>query len=312
MKIKVLKFGGTATSTKNNRDYIIEIVKKRKDEKVLIVCSAMGRIGFPYATDTLLSLIEKEKITINEVSRLLSCGEVISGVVLSNDLNKQGIKSYALSIEEAGMHNQSVDNRLILKLFRKYDVLIMPGFLYLNDNNEIRTFARGGSDLSAVICAKSLDLKEVTLYKDVDGIMPYVFPGFKQATEFDFLNYQDALALCSIGYKVIQKEALEYARKNEIEIVIKNYVNDYQGTNIGTNYPSVDIIGVSFSKDSLFVATRKIEKYKKALENCFLEKHLFVKKLTIQKTCLIFQFGINQLQIAKKLVIEKYFSNYIK
>ena len=312
MKIKLLKFGGTATSTKNNRDYIIEIIKKRKDEKVLIVCSAMGRIGFPYATDTLLSLIEKEKITINEVSRLLSCGEVISGVVLSNDLNKQGIKCYALSIEEAGMHNQSVDNRLILKLFRKYDVLIMPGFLYLNDNNEIRTFARGGSDLSAVICAKSLDLKEVTLYKDVDGIMPYVFPGFKQAKEFDFLNYQDALALCSIGYKVIQKEALEYARKNEIEIVIKNYVNDYQGTNIGTNYPSVDIIGVSFSKDSLFVATRKIEKYKKELENCFLEKHLFVKKLTIQKTCLIFQFGINQLQIAKRLVIEKYFSNYIK
>lgn len=312
MKIKVLKFGGTATSTKNNRDYIIEIVKKRKDEKVLIVCSAMGRIGFPYATDTLLSLIEKEKITINEVSRLLSCGEVISGVVLSNDLNKQGIKSYALSIEEAGMHNQSVDNRLILKLFKKYDAIIVPGFLYLNDNNEIRTFARGGSDLSAVIYAKALDLKEVTLYKDVDGIMPYVFPGFKQAKEFDSLNYQDALALCSIGYKVIQKEALEYARKNEIEIVIKNYINDHQGTKIGINYPNIDIIGVSFSKDSLFVATRKIEKYKKELENCFLDKHLFVKKLTIQKTRLIIQFGINQLQIAKRLVIEKYFSNYIK
>ena len=78
--MKIFKFGGTALATKGNREKVIDIIKK--EEKVIVICSAMGRNGFPYATDTLLNLVNVNNLTSKERARLVSCGEIISSLIL--------------------------------------------------------------------------------------------------------------------------------------------------------------------------------------------------------------------------------------
>ena len=107
MKILVQKYGGTSTSTPQTRAYIYEKISKALKEgyAVVVVLSAMGRKGDPYATDTLLNVFSGgHKLCNNrEQDMIYSCGEVISGRVASNELLQLGIKSVLLNGEQAAI-----------------------------------------------------------------------------------------------------------------------------------------------------------------------------------------------------------------
>ena len=310
MNISIMKFGGIAVSTRKNRDYIVKIVSKSYD-KILIVASAMGRIGFPYATDTLLELIDEKYIDIKEKNRLLATGEIISTIVLANQLKQNEINAYALSLKEVGIYKTHFNMENILRLFERYDVLIAPGFLYLNEQNEVETLARGGGDYSAVLLAHALNIKEVNLYKDVPGVMPFVFPGYKNVKCYEKLDYLDALALSDIGYKIVQRDALEFSKKHNISLIIKSFILDNDGTIISNFITSNSYIGTSFSKDSILIATKNIESVKEELENFFLENRLYFKELITNNNNLEFKFGVNQLQLAKKRVVDQFFGKFL-
>lgn len=309
MEIEVLKFGGTATSTKKNRDFITNIIKK-KNNKTLVIASAMGRIGFPYATDTLLNLID-ENIDSKEKNRLLATGEIISTIVLSNHLKQNNIKAYALSLKEVGIYENKVCVDTMLELFKKYDVLIAPGFLYLNELGEVMTMKRGGGDLSAVLLAEALKVDEVILYKDVLGIMPFNFPGFKQIKHFRYLSYDEALAINSLGYNAIQKEAIERAKNKKIVIVVRSFLTEEEGTIISTKASEKDYLALAVSKNSLLVATNDKDYTKIQLEELFNSNRLYYKDLMTKDYYLEYSFGVNQLQVAKKKVIETLFKEYL-
>ena len=112
MKIVVQKFGGTSVSTKERRMKVIEKVKNAIEEgfSPVVVVSAMGRKGDPYATDTLLSLLDnKFKMSNKQSTDLLTCcGEFISSVVMSNELFNEGIDSIALTGGQAGIITNNV------------------------------------------------------------------------------------------------------------------------------------------------------------------------------------------------------------
>lgn len=307
-----MKFGGMATATKNSRDYIVEIIKRIKNKKILLIVSAMGRVGFPYATDTLLQLVEEKYITDKEKSRLLACGETISSVVMAEHLNGAGLNSYALSLRETGIvlnGNIEVNTQDILYLFTQYDILIAPGFLYL-ENNEVRTFNRGGSDFSAILLADALHSRKVFLFKDVDGIFPFVAPGYNELKCYDKLSYEQALMLCEIGYQIVQKKAILYAQEHNIAIIIANYMNNQVGTIIGKEAADVEVLGMSFTKNSIKIASKTME-IKEKCETLLLEHHLFYKSVQV-RNYLEFSFGINQMQNAKKLLINNYFSDFLR
>lgn len=310
MKIRIIKFGGIATSTKKNRDYIVNIVKNHHD-KILLVASAMGRVGFPYATDTLLELIDDKYIDEKEKNRLLATGETISSIVLANQLKQNEINAYALSLKELGIYKSHVDTSNLLKLFEKYDVLIAPGFLLLNEYGEVETFTRGGGDYSAVILANALNIEEVYLYKDVSGIMPFVFPGYKNIKCYDKLDYSEALALSSIGYNIVQKEALEFAKLKNISLVLKSFILEKDGTTISEFDISHNYIGSSFTKDSILIASNNIALIREELENFFLDNRLYFKDVLENDNYLEFKFGVNQLQLAKKKVVDKFFGKFL-
>ncbi|MGN1344190.1 MAG: hypothetical protein ACI4U3_06380, partial [Traorella sp.] len=83
--MEVIKFGGTALQTKRQRENVINIINQKK-KPIIVVCSAMGRMGFSYATKTLKSLVDSNNLKDNEEGLLLSCGETISSIVLLSEL----------------------------------------------------------------------------------------------------------------------------------------------------------------------------------------------------------------------------------
>ena len=107
MKIVIQKFGGTSVSTKENREKVMEKVKESIDNgySPVVVVSAMGRKGSPYATDTLLSLVNENFIKENKLAAdlLMCCGEIISSVVMSSDMNSKNIEAFPMTGGQAGL-----------------------------------------------------------------------------------------------------------------------------------------------------------------------------------------------------------------
>lgn len=310
----VMKFGGTATSTSKTREKIVNIISKIKNKKILLVVSAMGRVGFPYATDTLLNLIDSSMSSKKEVDALLACGEIISSIVMANDLNQNNIKTCALSVKEIGLffnNDFSFKNSKIIDKFSSYNVLVIPGFIALNDDEEIVTLKRGGGDLSACVFAKFLNCSKVYLFKDVDGVLPFLSPGYKDLKFIRYLNYEEANALSDIGFKIIQEDALDFAFKNNLKIVVSNYETGKVGTIISSTSNNKRIIGMNFTKNSIKIATLfptlADEQIKKNFSNC----HLFFKSFIIKKNYVEYSLGINQLQLAKKMLVDTYFKDYL-
>lgn len=141
MTYKICKFGGTSISNDERCQLALNIVKKMsQNDKVIVVISAMGRSGDPYATDTLSSL-GNAYLSEQEKARLLSMGELVSSISFCAKLRAMGLNAYALSFRESGITTDDnyecarvikMDNSEILKLLEGYDVLIICGFVAMN------------------------------------------------------------------------------------------------------------------------------------------------------------------------------------
>lgn len=228
----IYKFGGTLVNDEESCKKIIEIVKTdlRLGLKVIIIVSALGRFGDPYATDTLLNLATE--VSSKERDRMLSLGEIISSLIFSSKLNKENISSYALSNEEIGIitddnfHNGTVkklDGKRMKELLTIYDVLIVPGFQGRSESGNIVTLGRGGSDMTALSVASMLNINEVFIAKDVGGIYSADPKIDDSAVFYDEISYDYLIELKS---KVLQLGAIKFAKENNIIIKVFSLLND--------------------------------------------------------------------------------------
>lgn len=262
MNILVQKFGGTSVESYEKMNKICEIIKKYKDENydLVIVVSAMGRKGAPYATDTLIQLCKQvnEDVSKRELDLIMSCGEIISGTLLVNILKSKKINSILLTGAQAGIITNGkygdssvidVNPCRIKEELQKNKVVVVTGFQGITENGEVTTLGRGGSDTSAVIVGAGLDAEIVEIYTDVDGIMtadPRIEPNAKV---IDHINYEEVFQMAEKGAKVIHPRAVEIAKNNNIVLKIKNTLNPGDGTSIGS-YLSREIDGyMSMNKD---------------------------------------------------------------
>ncbi|MDR0879352.1 MAG: aspartate kinase [Clostridioides sp.] len=247
MSILVQKFGGTSVESFEKMEQICEIVKKEKIKgtEVVLVVSAMGRKGAPYATDTLIGLIShvSDNPRKRELDTIMSCGEIISGTILASMLTAKGIEAEFLTGSQAGILTTSkysdarvkyINTKRILKGLSEGKVVVIAGFQGVDDDGETMTLGRGGSDTSAVAIGKALECELVEIYTDVDGIMtadPRVVP---EANIMDFINYEEVFQMADKGAKVIHPRAVQLAQSANMTLVIKNTMNpDYKGTRIG-------------------------------------------------------------------------------
>ena len=244
--IVVQKFGGTSVANFEKMAEVCEIVKKTKEagNDVVIVVSAMGRKGDPYATDTLLGLLEQvtNNPTDREKDMLMSCGEIISSTLMASMLTANGVGAVAFTGSQAGMMTNGVysdakikdiDPSRIKRELEEGKVVVVAGFQGGDDRGDINTLGRGGSDTSAVALGKALGCKYVEIYTDVDGIMtadPRVEP---DAKVLDYIDYEEVFQMADKGAKVIHPRAVQIAKDGNITLAIKNTLNpSYEGTKI--------------------------------------------------------------------------------
>ncbi len=226
----VAKFGGTCLADDESRRRTVEHCVEMVGEggRLVAVVSAMGRLGAPYATDTLLGLVSSP--TEAERSCLLACGEIVSAVVLSGLLRDAGVDAVALSGWDAGLRTvgdrcdadlSSVDRTALSGLLREHRCVVVAGFQGANESGEVTTLGRGGSDVTAVGIACALGVGSVRLYKTVESLYtadPEVVPA---AGRLERIAAEDLRQMAWQGAKVVHPRASEIAVEEGVSIEVR-------------------------------------------------------------------------------------------
>lgn len=252
MNTIVQKYGGKLVADKEKMSKIAQIITNTYDEgnKVVVTISAMGD-----TTNKLEEQISKFSVNPNkrEVDVVLSVGEQISIGLLSMILNDMGYKAISLTGWQAGIQtdnnytNSNIININAEKIQEKLNdgyIVIVAGFQGVDENMNITTLGRGGSDTTAICLAAKLEAEYCEIYKDTRCIFTADPKLVKNAKKLNFIGYNQMIELSKMGAKVLATKALEYARDNELEIVVKAVDTNEIGTKISngeclTNYPIV-------------------------------------------------------------------------
>jgi aspartate kinase len=252
MKIIVQKFGGTSLINQERRNQSIDKIKAALDKKLspVVVVSAIGRIGDPYATDTLINFVKSIGVepSPRELDILMSCGEIISAVTLSNTLKARGYNSAVFSGGQAGIITNDkflnakilrVEPKNILNALEKGVIPIIAGFQGVTEQGDITTLGRGGSDVTASIMGEALDAEMVEIYTDVDGIMTADPRIVSDAQMMDSILYDEMFQMAEYGSKVIHPRAVEIAMRCNMPLVIRNTTSEVNGTLITNDYKAL-------------------------------------------------------------------------
>ncbi|MBS4199010.1 aspartate kinase [Bacillus sp. FJAT-49732] len=247
MKIIVQKYGGTSVQSVETRLQAQAHIKQAIEDgyKVVVVVSAMGRKGSPYATDTLLSLIGGDKTLLSEREQdiLLSCGETISSVVFTQELKETGISAVSMTGAQAGfVTNNDHTNAKIIEMKCKrllhelitHDVIVVAGFQGAAKNGDITTIGRGGSDTSAAALGAALKAEWIDIFTDVDGMMTADPRIVKNARPLSVVTYNEVCNMAYQGAKVIHPRAVEIAMQAKIPIRIRSTYTNSPGTLVTT------------------------------------------------------------------------------
>lgn len=256
----VQKYGGTSVGSieriKATAERIIRT--KRQGKSVVVVVSAMSG-----ETDRLIGLANQISMNPNEreMDLLLSSGERISAALMAIAINEAGFKSMSFTGRQAGIitndtHTKAKIERITGERLRQaIDEGIIPvvtGFQGVTETSDVTTLGRGGSDLTAVAIAEALGADICEIYTDVDGVYtadPDIVP---DARKLDKISYDEMLELSSLGAKVLQARAVEFAKKYEIPVVVRSSFNDNPGTLIAKedkDMEEVVVSGVAYDRD---------------------------------------------------------------
>ncbi|KIL73623.1 aspartate kinase [Bacillus badius] len=243
MKVIVQKFGGTSVRNDESRRHAKRHIEAAIKEgyKVVVVVSAMGRQGDPYATDTLLSLVNgaEMKLTAREQDMLLSCGEVISSLVFTNMLLESNITACAMTGAQAGfVTNEDHTNAKILemkcdrllKALHSHDAVVVAGFQGAAKTGDVTTIGRGGSDTSAAALGAALQAEWVDIFTDVEGIMTADPRIATKARPLSVVTYNEVCNMAYQGAKVIHPRAVEIAMQAKVPMRIRSTQSDGVGT----------------------------------------------------------------------------------
>lgn len=234
----VMKFGGSSVADNDKlklvANKIIDIYDKNNN--VVVILSAQGK-----TTDNLIKQAYElsDNIENREMDVLLSTGEQISISKLSILLNNMGYNAISLTGWQAGIltnnENQNatiknIDTTRILKELKKRKIVIIAGFQGYNENLDITTLGRGGSDTSAIAIASALKAKECYIFSDVDGVYTADPNKIENAKKIPALSYNEMLEISSEGAKVLHNRCAEIGDKFKIPIITKSTFNNKAGT----------------------------------------------------------------------------------
>jgi aspartate kinase len=243
MRILVQKFGGTSLSTAEARQHVIQHIKLALSQsfQLIVVVSAMGRKGDPYATDTLLDIIRHngDRLPLRERDLLLHCGETISAAALCSLLHAESIPSVVLNGGQAGIvtndhfgdaHIVSIRPNRIREELERGNVVIVTGFQGVTEHGDVTTLGRGGSDTSATALGAALQAEVVDIFTDVDGILTADPRIVENAKQLDYVTYSEICNMAYNGAKVIHPRAVEIAMQANIPVRVRSTFARGEGT----------------------------------------------------------------------------------
>jgi aspartate kinase len=257
--VVVLKFGGKSLGSRAKVEHICEqIMLRAKSEQMVVVVSAFGN-----TTNNLLQIAEGYGADARETDVVLACGEMQASALVAGKLNSMGAKAksfagFQLPIMVGGKHGEcnicSVETSKLTEWLNAGGIAVVAGFQGINNDGEICTIGRGGSDTTAVAIGKALGCP-VEIYSDYDGIY-FGDPrrlNYKRAIKIDYSTLEK---LAKSGAKVMSVAGAEIAKKYQVPLVLKGKIGESTGTVVtGKIEPFVGInVTENLCKVSIFAS----------------------------------------------------------
>ena len=253
MALIVQKYGGTSVGSVERIHRVADQVAdtRRAGHDVVVVLSAMSG-----ETDRLLRLAHE--ITSNpderEMDMLLSTGERVTIALLAMDLRGRGINAQSFTGRQVGIITDSTHTKAriarvaaerITEALANGIIPIVAGFQGINEQSDVTTLGRGGSDLTAVALAAALKADRCIIYTDVDGVYtadPNIVPS---AQRLEKVSYEEMLELASLGAKVLQSRSVEFAAKHGVPVEVKSSFKEGRGTLVTNEDADMERVAVS-------------------------------------------------------------------
>ncbi|AMG20458.1 aspartate kinase [Staphylococcus saprophyticus] len=237
MERSVLKFGGSSVSDFTKIKNIAEMLSLRiaQGEQLIVVVSAMGK-----TTDELMANVSTLTTSPKdqELALLLTTGEQQTVSYLSMVLNDIGVRAKAMTgyqagIKTVGHHLKSriaeINPETFEQAFEENDVLVVAGFQGINDDLEVTTLGRGGSDTTAVALAAS-NHTPCEIYTDVDGVYATDPRLYKDAKRLDYVSYEEMMEMSALGAGVLETRSVELANNYNIPLYLGRTLSNVKGT----------------------------------------------------------------------------------
>jgi len=252
----VQKYGGTSVGTIERIHRVADRVAltQREGNQVVVVLSAMSG-----ETDRLLKLAHEVTATPDEreMDMLLSTGERVTIALLAMELRGRGVNARSFTGRQVGIITDSAHTKAriarvtadrIREALEQGVVPVVAGFQGINEQSDVTTLGRGGSDLSAVALAAALKADRCVIFTDVDGVYtadPNIVPA---ARRIDRIAYEEMLEMASLGAKVLQTRSVEFAAKFNVPVEVNSSFKEGKGTLVtkeDTDMEAAAIAGVT-------------------------------------------------------------------
>src|SRR5579885_1840289 len=253
MALIVQKYGGTSVGTIERIHRVAEMVAKTKAEghDVVVVLSAMSG-----ETDRLLRLAHEVTPSPDEreLDMLLSTGERDTTALLAMDLRGRGLNARSFTGRQVGILTDSshtkariarVTAERIKSALAEGVIPVVAGFQGINEQSDVTTLGRGGSDLTAVALAAALKADRCIIYTDVDGVYtadPNIVPNARRLNK---ISYEEMLELASLGAKVLQSRSVEFAARFNVPVEVQSSFKEGQGTLVAKEDADMERVTVS-------------------------------------------------------------------
>lgn len=277
----VMKFGGSSVENIEKMQAIAQKIQQKKTDgfDVVVVVSAMGK-----TTNQLLELARQASTNPSkrEIDLLISTGEQVSISLLSMILNGNGQSAIGLTgfqagIRTSGLHTKNkiedIDIEKVEKHLRDGKIVVVAGFQGLNQDGDITTLGRGGSDTTAVALGAKLNCR-VEIYTDVEGIYgvdPRLYPNAKK---IDMISYEEMKEMAFLGAKVMEPRSIEIGHRFAVEILVASAHQNTPGTLIKEFDPSMEtksITGLSVSERVILVSINHLPSQSRHTADLFIK-----------------------------------------
>jgi aspartate kinase len=321
MEIIVQKFGGTSVADAGKiRQAAKRVIKTvEKGYGVVVVASARGKQTDQLVADALELNPNPPK---REMDQLLSTGEQQSVSLFAMALDALGSSAISFTGSQIRMMTDSVHTKARIisiegeRIHRQLEqgkVVIVAGFQGIDENDNITTLGRGGSDTTGVALAAALGAKLCEIYTDVDGIYTADPRIYKEAVKMKQISYDEMLEMASLGAGIMHPRAIEFGKKYDVTIHVRSSSEDIDGTIITHEVPQMEgvvVSGATIQRDMAKIGLVGVDNIPGNAAKVFA--HLARAKVVVhdivqtelspEKANLSFMIGISDLTAAKEAV----------